>query len=268
MEKAISVFCYSNDNEAFAEDLSGATFVIRMLSGEFCLAVLAKDGSVRSLNQYTFSPNLSIEEKITAMEDARKPFHLACGKAVFQLYTGINTQIPEEFYVENLNNTIADLLTTHPKEYVPVGEKIAGEPLYNLSLWNAVLLKKIKEKFPHYELKTTICSLLTKILRRKPQEETFVFVEDNNFTIIAKNTKGLLACNSFAFETEADFLYYCLYFMRKMYKNIETIPVTLCGNITAQSSLFVSIKKYVAKVELAVSEDNPIANEHYYYDII
>ena len=244
MEKVISVFCYAVDNERSDEILSSATFVIRMLQGGFCLAVLSKDGVVLSLKQYSFLPNLSVAEKIDAIEKTCEPFHAKCGKAVFQLYTNYNTQIPEEFYVENQNDAIADLLTGHSKECVPVAEKIADEPMYNLSLWNAVLFKKVKEKFPNYELKTTIGSLLVKILVRKPKEESIVFVEDNNFTILARNAKGLLACNSFAFETEADFLYYCLSFLRKLYPNAEAVPLTFCGNITEQSPLFTSIKKY------------------------
>ena len=267
MKKAISVFCYSSGKKLNTKSLSSATFVIRMLSGGFCLAVLSKEGNVLYLNQYSVSPKLSIEGKMDAIEEASQPFHFQCGKSVFQLYTVINTQIPEEFYVENLNQAVADLLVTCPKEYVPVGEKIANEPFYNLSLWNAILVKRLKEKFPHYELKTTIGVLLGKIALRKPQEEVFVFVDDSNFTILAKNAKGLLGCNSFAFETEADFLYYCLCFLRKFYQNIETIPVIFCGNITTQSPLFISLQKYIAKAEL-VEKDSVIANYHYFYDII
>jgi len=268
MEKATSVFCYSNNDRLFTEDLSVATFIVRMLSGEFCLAVLSKEGSVLALNQYTFLPNLSFEEKIDTMGDAREQFHLQCGKAVFQLYTHINTQIPEEFYVEKLNGDIANLLVNKSKDYVLVEEKIANEPLYNLSLWNAVLLKKIKKKFPDYELKTTISSLLGKIALRKPQEEAVVFVEDNNFTILTRNAKGLLGCNCFAFEAEADFLYYCLYFLRGWYQNPETVSVALCGNIAAESSLLASLRKYIAKVELIDNKIDAFENAHYYYDII
>lgn len=268
MEKAASVFCYSNDNRLTPEDLFGATFVIRMLSGGFCSAVLSKEGNVLSVNQYAFLPNLSVEEKINAMEEALLPFHLQCGKAVFQLYTNINTQIPETFYEEELNPTIADLLVSKSKDYLPVAEKIANEPFYNLSLWDAVLLKKIKKKFPHYELKTSIGSLLAKTAQRQPQEEAFVFVDDNNFTILARNAKGLLGCNCFAFEAEADFLYYCLYFLRGCYPNAENIPVHLCGNIASDSSLHVSLKKYLAKVELIENDVDAISNYHYYYDII
>jgi len=126
MGKLTSVFCYSNDNSLSTDDLSAATFVIRMLSGGFCLAVLSKEGSVLSLNQYAFLPDLSVTEKIDVIEEVREPFHLQCGKAVFQFYTSINTQIPEEFYLERLNPAIADLLVSKSKGYVPVEEKIAN----------------------------------------------------------------------------------------------------------------------------------------------
>lgn len=268
MEKAISVFGYSNDDRLSAADFSSAEFAIRMLSGGFCLAVLSKDGEILALHQYSFLPNLSVEEKITAIETARQPFHLKCEKTVFQLYTNVNTQIPEAFYAENLNPAIADLLVNKSKDYVPVGEKIGNEPLYNLSLWNTALMKKIKSTFPNYELKTVIGSLLEKVARREPQDEAIVFVEDMNFTIIARNAKGLLGCNCFAFDAEADFLYYCLYFLRKMYPHVDAVPLTLCGNITAQSPLFTAVKKYVARVELLENPAATIANYHYYCDII
>jgi len=268
MEKAISVFGYSNDNRLDTEDLSLARFVIRMLSGGFCLAVLSKEGSILSLNQYVFSPNLSLAGKMDAIEEARQAFHLQCSRAIFQLYTSINTQIPESFYEEKLNPAIADLLVSKSKDYVPIEEKIANEPLYNLSLWNAVLLKKVKKRFPNCELRTTAGVLLAKAACRNPREEAIVFVEDSNFTILARNAKGLLGCNCFSFDTEADFLYYCLYFLRGLYQNAEDVSLRLCGNITAESPLFTSLKKYIAKVELTENETDTIVNSHYYYDIV
>jgi hypothetical protein len=271
MEKAYSVFCYSDDNQLVVADLSKAVFVVRMLSSGFCLAVLAEHEQVLALNHYTFSHGLSVEDKIDTIENVREEIHLKCGKAVFQLYTNVNTQIPEEFYEENLNKAIAELLVSKSKDYVPMGEKIADEPLYNLSLWNAALLKKVKEKFPDYELQTTMGKLLTNVLCKNSGEESFVFVEDNNFTIIAKNGNGLLAANCFAFENEADFLYYALHFLRKIYPNAETVPLTVGGNITAQSSLFTALRKYSARVKLIENTSESmrsIANYHYYCDIV
>ncbi|MCL2131054.1 MAG: DUF3822 family protein [Lentimicrobiaceae bacterium] len=269
MEQAISVFCYANTDRQSSEHWESAVCVVRLFSSGFCLAVCAEDRAVLSLERYAFVPNLSVEEKIAAIEKACGQQHRACSRAVFQLYTTCNTQIPEAFYVENLNKSIADLLTSRSKEYVPVAEKINGGDMYNLSLWNADLYKKVKETFPNYELKTTIGALLEKVSVREPQAESLVFVEDNNFTILARNAKGLLACNSFAFETEADFLYYCLCFLRKFYPNAELVPLVFCGNITEQSSLFTAVKKYVAKVELMEKSGFDLfVNYHYYCDII
>jgi hypothetical protein len=267
MEKATSVFCYPNGNQFPAGDLSSATFLVRMLSNGFCLAVLSNEGKVLYLNQYAFPPNLSIGGKIETIENARPPFHSECGKAVFQLYTSINTQIPEAFYTENANDAIADLLINNSKKYVPVGEKIAEVSLYNLSLWDAVLFKKVKECFPNYELKTVLGALLVRTATRTLQEEAIVFVEDMNFTVVARNAKGLLACNSFDFETEADFLYYCLYFLRQLFLNAEIVPIRFCGNITTLSSLFTAVKKYATEAELLENGTQTIENQHYYSDI-
>ena len=270
MNKSISIFSHSS-TESISEDLlPSAIFIVRMLSNSFCLCVLAGDKTVLRLEQYAFSGGLSLSEKFDEMENACKKTGVVCGKNVFQYYTNINTQVPEDYYVEHLNITIADLLASNSKEYVPVAEKIDEWKLYNLSLWNKDLREKVSEKFPNFQLRTVLSALLEKIAARPPKTEAFVFVEDSNFTVIATNEKGLLAANSFAFESEADFLYYSLAFLRKFYQNTNSFSVFLCGNIAKESPLILSLKKYLPRVEFMKNEpeNSSITNNHYYYDIV
>jgi hypothetical protein len=270
MDKAVSVFSYSNSADVSQWQTKDLSLIVRMLSNGFCVCVLSGDKTVLYLEQYAFSGGLPLEEKFGEMENACKKMGIACGKSVFQYYTNSNTQIPEEYYVENLNNAIADLLAADAKEYVPVAEKIDGWKLYNLSLWNKELREKVNEKFPNFQLKTVLGALLEKTAARQPKEEAFVFVEDNHFTIIAANEKGLLAANSFAFENESDFLYYSLAFLRKFYQNTNAISVFLCGNIVKESPLFLSMNKYISDLKLmkCESENGSIENSHYYGDIV
>jgi len=269
MSKAIPVFSYSfaGLNQRQTENSS---LVVRMLSDDFCVFVLSEDKTVLSLERYAFTVGQTLTEKFDDMETVCKKAGAACKKNVFQLYTHVNTQIPKEFYVEQLNISIADLLVPDSKEYVPAAEKIAKWKLYNLSLWNKDLREKIYEKFPDYQLKTVLGALLEKIADRPPKEEAFIFVENNNFTIIAANEKGLLAANCFAFETESDFLYYSLAFLHKFHQNIHLLPVFLCGNIAQESPLYLSMNKYLPHVELMKGEavNNSIENNHYYGDIV
>jgi len=270
MNKSTSIFSHSNPADLSQQSRDSLSLVVRMLSNGFCLCVLADDKTVLRLEQYAFSDGLSLAEKFDEMENACKKTGVVCGKNAFQYYTNINTQVPEDYYVEHLNITIADLLASNSKEYVPVAEKIDEWKLYNLSLWNKDLREKVNEKFPNFQLKTVLSALLEKIAARPPKEEAFVFVEDKHFAIIAKNAKGLLGSNGFAFESEADFLYYSLAFLRKFYQNTNSLSVFLCGNITKESPLFASMNKYLPRLELMKSEagNSLIENSHYYFDII
>ena len=269
MNKSIPIFSDLSDNIS-AGLLPSSTLIMRLLSNCFGMFVLSSDKIVLYSQQYAFSGRLSLAEKFSEIENAYKKMGVVCGKNVFQFYTNINTQIPEELYVENLNTDIANLLISNSKEYIPVAEKIDKWQLYNLSLWNKDLREKVDDIFPNFQQKTVLGALLEKIAARPSKEEVIVFVETHNFTIIVKNTNGLLGCNSFAFETEADFLYYNLAFLRKFYQNISALPVFLCGNIVKDSSLFQSMNKYLPCVELAKSEaaNSSIENAHYYFDII
>jgi hypothetical protein len=92
--------------------------------------------------------------------------------------------------------------------------------------------------------------LLQQLAELPPEERIFVFVEKNNFTVIATNKDRLLGVNTFSFSTEADFLYYCLAFARKMFYDPGIIPFILGGNIAEGSPLHRGVKKYFSSANI------------------
>ena len=242
---------------------------IRMSSDGFCVAVVSSEKKLDELVQYEFAPNLSMKEKIQAIVEVEKNQKYSCKEKIFRLYTHLNTQIPEEFYTTKDEQSVISLLTDKPEQYLCLAEKIEAWKLYTVSLWEKEFTEEIQKVFPDFQLSSTMASLMN-FTAFQQQETALIFVENNNFTVIAAREKGLLGTNTFSFSTEADFLYYCLAFLRKMFVQSNSQSILLCGNIVEGSSLYNAIGKYFSSVKLVSpenTEDFPIENYARYCDL-
>lgn len=260
------VFSYTND-KADVNAINN-TKSIRMSSEGFCIAITSSENRLEKLFHYSYASGLSWKEKLEVIVYFDKE-ESKCIRNIFRIYTEYNTQIPQEFYSPDDEPKIAALLTGNPKDYIPISEKIDSWKLYTISLWEKELGVGIKEKFPDFQLSTTMASLMD-CLSNQEQEAAFVFIENKNFTIVVGNKKNLLGANTFSFTSETDFLYYCLAFLRKIFPKTSDIPLVLCGNIVEQSPLFTAAKKYFSSVKLIApteSNDLPIDNYSYYCDL-
>jgi len=242
---------------------------IRMSSEGFCVAVVSSQNKLDELVHYEFAPNLSLKEKVQAIVEIEKNQKYICKERIFRFYTNLNTQIPEEFYTAKDEQSIIYLLTDKPEQYICTAEKIEAWKLYTVSLREKEFMKEIQMAFPDFELSSTMASLMN-FTAQQQQEIALIFVENNNFTVIAANEKGLLGANTFSFSTEADFLYYCLAFLRKMFVHSNSLSILLSGNIVEGSSLYNAIGKYFTSVRLVSpenTEDFPIENYARYCDL-
>lgn len=266
MDKNVNlVFSYINDNtDVNVFD----TKLIRMSSEGFCMAITSLPNRLEKLFHYSFVSGLSWKEKLKIIADFDKK-ESKCNRNIFKTYTEYNTQIPEEFYSHDNEPKIAALLTDKPKDYVPISEKIEPWRLYTISLWNKEIVNDIKREFPNFQLSTTMVSLMNTVSKQE-QEAAFIFIENNNFTIVVGNKENLLGANTFSFTSETDFLYYCLAFLRKISPKTSEISLVLCGNIVEQSPLFTALKKYFSSIKLITpmkSNNFPIDNYSYYCDL-
>jgi hypothetical protein len=260
------VFSYINDKADI--NATNNTKSIRMSSEGFCIAITSPQDRLEKLFHYSYVSGLSWKEKLEIITDFDKE-ESRYSRNIFRIYTEYNTQIPEEFYSYDDEPKIAALLTDNPENFIPISEKIGSWKLYTISLWDKRLETDIKEKFFDFQLSTIMASLMNSISKQE-QETAFIFIENNNFTIVAGNKENLLGANTFSFTSETDFLYYCLAFLRKIFQKTNNIPLILCGNIIDQSPLFTALKKYFSSVKLITPEDGnnfPIDNYSYYCDL-
>ncbi|MDR1180626.1 MAG: DUF3822 family protein [Bacteroidales bacterium] len=265
MNKKNAILTFYHVNDETNSDISNERKVIRMMSEGFCIGIVSRSNKLEQLFQYSFDTNLSFEDKLTAIDEVDKEKNISCSENIFKLYTKYNVQIPEEFHDRNANEAVLSLITDEKEQYIPFEEKVAQWNLYNLSAWEKDLYEQIKIQFPNYQLATVASSLLNMISRQQQKENVLVFVENNNFTIAVTDIQKLKGINTFPFNTEKDFVYYCCSFLRKMFENMSAVSIKLCGNITCQSPLHNGLSKYFQDVEILSSTDeNPTSIDNLY----
>lgn len=77
------------------------------------------------------------------------------------------------------------------------------------------------------------------------EKSVFIQVEQYFLTIIVKQAKKLIFCNSFTFNTSEDFVYFILFVFDQLELNPEKCPVVVFGEITHDSESFSKLYKYI-----------------------
>lgn len=83
---------------------------------------------------------------------------------------------------------------------------------------------------------------------RKAGRSMHLFVERNYVTILVVNEQGLQFCNVFHYLSSEDFIYFVIFVMQEQKMNPEEETITAWGDITPDSSLFNTLKKYIRQV--------------------
>jgi hypothetical protein len=270
MSKKNATLTFSHVNTDVNLDISNKRKIIRMSSAEFCMGIVSRSKGLEQVYQYSFASNLnlSLSDRIAVIADIDKEKNICCENNFFRLYTKYNVQVPEEFHDKNNNEAILSVITNTngQQQYIPFEEKADLWKLYNISAWEKDLYAEIKNKFPDYQLSTVVTSLLNIVAKQQKEEKkVVVFVENKNFTVIAVNREQLVGINTFPFQTEKDFLYYCYAFLRKMFADLNNISLKLCGNVAKQSSLCKVISKYCQNVEILSQGEDMVDNNYSFY---
>ncbi|MDR1793528.1 MAG: DUF3822 family protein [Bacteroidales bacterium] len=267
--KANLIFSYADNTPI--DEAECANLSVRWTSDGFCLLLSLANGKVILLHQYGFVDACTIEEQLLSVQSATKNLFVPYKEHLFVVYTQLNTQIPKSFYVPDDNVAISALLTEKHQDYKVIATAVEAMNLYNLSLIQNAVNQILTDKFSAYQIYPSITGLLTEMSRRKNGKEAFIFVDNSNFTLMAGESGNLLAANTFHYNTEDDFVYYLLSFMRQISDKFQSIPLSLAGNITADSSICRSVKKFFEKVDFLTVLDRKnahIDNEYCFGDIL
>jgi hypothetical protein len=80
----------------------------------------------------------------------------------------------------------------------------------------------------------------------------FLSINDGLIEIAAKDKNDLLFYNVFSYENNEDILYYLLFMMEQFNLNPLQTKLLICGQVTTNDPLILSIKKYIKQVDFAV----------------
>lgn len=89
----------------------------------------------------------------------------------------------------------------------------------------------------------------------KNEQSVFVLVEQYFLTIVVKQGKKLIFCNSFTFNTSEDFVYFILFVFDQLGLNPEKCPVVVFGEITHDSESFSKLYKYIRQLSFGSKPD-------------
>ncbi len=268
MNTSTLAFSYESDIENIR--ITQCIKSIRLNSDGFTVSIHHEETrKVHLIHQYNLSSTLSDEEKINQIVKTDKELNINCRKKIFYYHTLINTQIPEDYYTKENKDNILPLLTSKSETSTLFPERIDTYKFYNLSVWDKTLFADIKESFPGFTIKTCISNLFNLLhLFDKSEKKVILFIENRRFTILAAEKNSFLGTNSFSFTNETDFIYYIIYFIRKIFIRTENIHISIGGNIEEQSVLFQSVKKYFKQTSIFHHTHlSEIDNGHYFCDL-
>jgi len=92
--------------------------------------------------------------------------------------------------------------------------------------------------------------------QRSLQKKTYLYIEQNNLSILLAQDGRLEFCNQFYFASPEDFIYYTLLVMQEQKLNPDQDPVTVWGDLTHDSALFTILRKYIRNVSLGKKPQN------------
>lgn len=268
METIKTAFSYNNLIENI--DFNKCTKSIRLLSDTFCICIHEHGGKEPYLiNQYTIPSDLREKQFIAYISEANTQLSMVCKINIFYVYTKINTQIPTDYYLKEGDKAILSLLTSKGEDHMPISENIDFYNFTNFSACNKSLYDNIQEHFPDFKLKTSISSLFSILYNyNESEKKVLIFVEKMHFTILAAEKNIFFGANGFSFVNEADFTYYTVNFIRKIFIKTNDIQIIICGNIEEKSPIFQSLKKYFYQTCILQSKnETKIDHYHYYCDI-
>jgi hypothetical protein len=118
-----------------------------------------------------------------------------------------------------------------------------------------------------YEHSTTV--LLRHLLGQNSvnQAQAMIYLHQDHFDLIVWQSKKLLMCNTYSFQTPEDVLYYLLFGFEQFGLNPEQVPVHLGGAATERGELFDLLYQFVRDVTYYSQGPKPIQNLTQYQEL-
>lgn len=112
------------------------------------------------------------------------------------------------------------------------------------------------DKYGEFEYTHSITVLVENLLELESKQAPVVFLynRNKNYDLVIIENGKLIFCNSFAYETPEDFLYYLLFTAEQLNLNPEKFELQLLGEISEESEFYQLTYSYVKNIHLMDQE--------------
>jgi hypothetical protein len=140
-----------------------------------------------------------------------------------------------------------------PQQQVILFNRTCGLDVVNIFAIDGVIHRMAQSLFPErsVEFLHQTSALIKTVLHqadRNAGRSMHLFVERNYVSILVVDENGLQFCNVFHYLSPEDFIYFVIFVMQEQKMNPEQETITAWGDITHDSSLFNTLKKYIRQV--------------------
>lgn len=201
----------------------------------------------------TFSASVKVEDYLQKAFLEYQELTKSYDEVVVLHDNNLNTFVPTALFDEQFMGSYLQYNTKVFDSDFFTFDAIPNQEMNNVYVPYVNINNYLLDQFDSFEYKHMSSVLVGKLLdKSKNVEEKLVFVHfgKEKFEIVVVQNQKLILFNSFEYATEADFIYYLLFTAEQLNLNPEHFKLTLLGNITKDSKLFVMAYKYVRYVEL------------------
>ena len=140
-----------------------------------------------------------------------------------------------------------------PQQQVILYNRTCGPEVVNIFAVDGVIYRMAQSLFSERTVQFVhhTSSLIQSALHQNERKEgrsMLLYVERNYVTIVVVDENGLQFCNVFHYLSPEDFIYFVIFVMQEQKMNPEQETITVWGDITHDSSLFNTLKKYIRQV--------------------
>lgn len=105
--------------------------------------------------------------------------------------------------------------------------------------------------FTFQHINTVLVHQFLKKNKNEGNVECLIHIADNHFEVVLLKNNELLFFNSFEYQTKEDFIYYVLFVFEQLQIDPQKQLVTLYGNISINSELYLMAYQFIRFVEVA-----------------
>ena len=263
-------------------DKSTASYNLSVLLGADRLSYLVVDRhqQVLLLRAYDFSEAAKVpplKEKLHELYLEDELLRHSYANTTLAVVSPVHSLVPNRLFNEEQQEVYIKSVTSFPTDGIPLQDHIDAFQLHNCYFLEADLHQSIQSTLsPSKILHGASCLLqgFAKLAMQQRRKQVFVNVRHRLLQIVAFDNTKLLYCNSFPFQDQHDFIYYLMLAYDQLQFKPELVPVTLCGQLQAESSIYHLIYRYIRHIRLLplptflrFNSGQETFPSHFYYDL-